>query len=89
MKRERQSMKNVKQKIGTRKAKPSDSISLGVVEIGKARKAPNMVEIDVTYDDMAEKNLYKTGMRALKHDKKAVISYVIMKALEEIARCKK
>ena len=82
-------MKSAKPKIGTRKTKPNDSIKLGVVEIGKARKAPKMVEIDVTYDDMAEKNLYKTGMRALKHDKKAVISYVITKALEEIAKCKK
>ena len=85
-------MKSAKPQIGIRKAKPSDPIKLGVVEIGKARKArkaPKMVEIDVIYDDRAEKNLYKTGMMALKHDKKAVISYVITKALEEIAKCKK
>ena len=82
-------MKSAKPQIGIKKAKPSNPIKLGVVEIGKARPVPKMVEVDIIYDDKAEKNLYKTGMRALKHDKKAVISYVITKALEEIAKCKK
>jgi hypothetical protein len=48
-----------------------------------------MVEVDVTYDEKAEKDLYKPGMEALKHDKEAVIGYVIRKALEEMVKCKK
>jgi hypothetical protein len=48
-----------------------------------------MVEVDVTYDEKAEKDLYETGMKALKHDKEAVIEYVIRKALEEMVKCKK
>jgi hypothetical protein len=48
-----------------------------------------MVEVDVSYDEKAEKDLYKAGMLALKHDKEAVIAYVIRKALEEELKCKK
>jgi len=43
----------------------------------------------VSYDQKAEKDLYKAGMIALKHDKEAVIGYVIRKALEEKVKCKK
>jgi hypothetical protein len=48
-----------------------------------------MVEVDVSYDDRAEKDLYKAGMLALKQDKEAVIAYVIRKALEERVKCKR
>jgi len=89
MKVEGRFMKSAKPQIGIKKIKSSDSISLGIFKIGKARPAPKMVEIDVTYDDKSEKDLYKTGMKALKHDKEAVIEYVIRKALQEIAKCKK
>jgi hypothetical protein len=60
-----------------------------MIELGKARPAPKMVEVDVTYDAIAEKNLYKAGMKALKQDKQAVIAYAISKTLEGIAKCKK
>jgi len=48
-----------------------------------------MVEVDITYDEKAEKDLYEIGMESLKHDKEAVIQYVIRKALEEMVKCKK
>jgi hypothetical protein len=67
-------MKNAKAKIGNRKA--------GMIRFGEARPVPAMVEVDVSYDEKAEKDLYKAGMIALKHDKEAVIAYVISKALE-------
>jgi hypothetical protein len=47
------------------------------------------VEIDITYDEKAEKDLYECGMLALKHDKEAVIEYMIVKALTGYAKCKK
>jgi hypothetical protein len=68
-------MKNAKAKTGNRKS--------GIIRFGDARPVPPMVEVDVSYDDRAEKDLYKAGMLALKHDKEAVIAYVIRKALEE------
>jgi len=48
-----------------------------------------MVEVDVICDEKAKRDLYKAGMIALKHDKEAVIAYVISKALEEKLKCKK
>ena len=90
MRKEKRSMKNAKQIIGCRKAnKGEDTKGLGIITFGKARPAPKMVEVDVTYDEKAEKDLYETGMKALKHDKEAVIEYVICKALKEMAKCKK
>jgi len=74
-------MKNAKAKTGNRKA--------GIIRFGKARSVPPMVEVDVSYDEKAEKDLYKAGIIALKHDKEAVIAYVIRKALEEVVKCKK
>jgi len=75
-------MKNAKQIIGRKK-------DLGSLVFGKARKAPQMVEVDVSYDEKCENALFKAGMMALKHDKEAVIGYVIRKALEEKIKCKK
>jgi deoxyinosine 3'endonuclease (endonuclease V) len=74
-------MKNAKAKTGNRKA--------GIIRFGKARPVSKMVEVDVSYDEKAEKDLYKAGMIALKYDKEAVIAYVIRKALEEVVKCKK
>ena len=74
-------MKNAKAKAGNHKA--------GIIRFGEARPVPPMVEVDVSYDERAEKDLYKAGMIALKHDKEAVIAYVIRKALEEKVKCKK
>jgi len=84
-------MKNAKQIIGCRKAKKGeDTKRLGIITFGKSRPDPTKyVKVDITYDEKAEKDLYETGMKALKHDKDAVIEYVICKALKEMAKCKK
>jgi len=81
MKKGKASMKNAKAKTGNRKD--------GIIRFGKARPVPPMVEVDVSYDEKAERDLYKAGMIALRHDKEAVIGYVIRKALEQIIKCKK
>ena len=62
---------------------------IGMIKIGKARPAPKMVEVDVTYDKNAETNLYKAGIKALKQDKQAVIAYAIQEAFKGIVKCKK
>jgi len=81
MKKAKPSMKNAKAKTGNRKA--------GIIRFGETRPVPPMVEVDVSYDEKAKKDLYKAGMLLLKHDKEAVIAYVIRKALEEVVKCKK
>ena len=89
MKKEKQSMKSAKQIIGCRKAKKGeDTKGLGIITFGKSRLCKTkFVNIDITYDDKAKKELYEAGMLALKHDPEAVIEYVIKKALGEM--CKK
>ena len=84
-------MKSAKQIIGCRKAKKGeDTKGLGMIGFGKSRPDPTKyVKVDITYDDKAEKELYEAGMLALKHDKEAVIQYVIVKALTGYAKCKK
>jgi hypothetical protein len=84
-------MKSEKQIIGCRKAKKGeDTKELGIIKFGKSRPDPTKyVKVDITYDEKAEKDLYECGMIALKHDKEAVIEYVICKALKEMAKCKK
>jgi len=84
-------MKSVKQIIGCRKAKKGeDTKELGIIKFGKSSPDPTKyVKIDITYDEKAEKDLYECGMLALKHDKEAVIEYVIVKALTGYAKCKK
>ena len=84
-------MKNAKQIIGCRKAKKGeDTKGLGIIKFGKSRPDPTKyVKVDITYDGKAGKELYECGMMALKHDKEAVIQYVITKALLEMAKCKK
>ena len=84
-------MKSAKQIIGCRKAKKGeDTKRLGIIKFGKSRPDPTKyVKVDITYDEKAEKDLYETGMKALKRDKEAVIEYVICKALKEMAKCKK
>ena len=84
-------MKNAKQIIGCRQAKKGDDLtSIGRITFGKSRPDPTKyVKVDITYDEKAEQDLYECGMMALKHDKEAVIQYVIVKALTGYARCKK
>ena len=84
-------MKNAKQIIGCRKAKKGeDTKGLGMIKFGKSRPCKTkFVDVDITYDAKAEKDLYECGMMALKHDPEAVIQYVIVKALTEYAKCKK
>ena len=80
-------MKNAKQIIGCRKARNGeDTKGLGMIKFGKSRPDPTKyVKVDITYDEKAGKELYEAGMLALKHDKEAVIQYVIVKALKELA----
>ena len=84
-------MKSAKQIIGCRKAKKGENTKgLGMIRFGKSRPDPTKyVKVDITYDEKAGKELYECGMMALKHDKEAVIQYVITKALLEMAKCKK
>ena len=84
-------MKSAKQVIGCRQSKKGENTrGLGMIRFGKSRPDPTKyVKVDITYDEKAEKDLYECGMMALKHDKEAVIQYVITKALLEMAKCKK
>lgn len=62
----------------------------GIITFGKSRPCKTkFVDVDITYDEKAKKELYEAGMLALKQDPEAVIEYVIKKALTEMARCKK
>jgi hypothetical protein len=81
-------MKNAKQMIGCRQArKGEDTKGLGMIRFGKSRPDPTKyVKVDIAYDEKAEKDLYECGMMALKHDKEAVIQYVITKALCELVK---
>ena len=80
-------MKNAKQIIGCRKAKKGElTKGLGIITFGKSRPCETkFVHVDITYDEKAKKELYEAGMLALKHDPEAVIQYVIVKALKELA----
>ena len=80
-------MKNAKQIIGCRKAKKGElAKGLGIITFGKSRPCETkFVHVDITYDEKAKKELYEAGMLALKHDPEAVIEYVIVKALKELA----
>ena len=84
-------MKNAKQIIGCRQSKKGENTKgLGMIRFGKSRPDPTKyVKVDITYDEKAEQDLYECGMMALKHDKEAVIQYVITKALAEMVKCKK
>ena len=84
-------MKNAKQIIGCRQSKKGeDTKGLGMIKFGKSRPCKTkFVDVDITFDKKAEKDLYECGMMALKHDPEAVIEYVIVKALTEYAKCKK
>jgi hypothetical protein len=60
--------------------------NLGIIKFGESRPAPKMVEVDVTFDSVAEKRLFQSGMKLLKKDRQAVISYAIQEALKQIAK---
>ena len=80
-------MKNAKQIIGCRKAKKGeDTKGLGIITFGKSRPCKTkFINVDINYDEKAKKELYEAGMLALKQDPEAVIEYVIVKALKELA----
>ena len=80
-------MKNAKQIIGCRKAKKGeDTKGLGIITFGKSRPCKTkFINVDINYDEKAKKELYESGIMALKHDPEAVIEYVIVKALKELA----
>lgn len=60
--------------------------NIGTIKFGKSRPAPKMVEVDVTFDAVAEKTLFQGGMTLLKKDRQAVIAYAIQEALKAIAK---
>jgi hypothetical protein len=45
-----------------------------------------MVEVDVTFDAVAEKLLFQSGMKLLKKDRQTVIGFAIQEALKKIAK---
>lgn len=66
--------------------KREDTKGLGIITFGKSRPCKTkFVNVDIIYDEKAKKELYEAGMLALKHDPEAVIEYVIVKALKELA----
>jgi hypothetical protein len=80
-------MKKEKKIIGLRKAKKGeDTKGLGRITFGKTRPdKTKYVLVDIEYDEKAGDDLYECGMVALKHDREAVIEYVVKKALKEYA----
>jgi hypothetical protein len=62
---------------------------LGKITFGKSRKAPPMVEVDVHFDKKCGDNLYKYGLKELKKDRKAVINYIIVRAITWFVKGKK
>ena len=77
-----------KQVIGCRKArKGEDTQGLGIITFGKPRPCKTkFVDVDITCDEKAKKELYEAGMLALKNDPEAVIEYAVIKALKELAK---
>jgi hypothetical protein len=77
-----------KQVIDCRKArKGEDTQGLGIITFGKPRPCKTkFVDVDITYDEKAKKELYEAGMLALKNDPEAVIEYAVIKALKELAK---
>ena len=59
---------------------------IGEIKFGKSRPAPKQVLVDVTYDEKTAKALHAFGLKQLKKDSKAVIEYVIVKALGAFAK---
>jgi hypothetical protein len=87
MRKGKPSMKKEKKIIGVRKAKKGeDTKGLGRITFGKTRPdKTKYVLVDIEYDEKAGDDLYECGMVALKHDREAVIEYVVKKALKEYA----
>lgn len=77
-----------RQVIGCRKErKGEDTKQLGIITFGKSRPCKTkFVNVDITYDEKAKKELYEAGMLALKSDPEAVIVYAVIKALKELAK---
>ena len=91
MKGAKPSMRKEKPQIGIRPAKKGeDTKGLGMIKFGKSRPdKTKYVLVDIEYDERAEKELFKIGMKLLAKDKEAVINYVIAKALKYTAEFKK
>jgi hypothetical protein len=64
------------------------SEDLGKITFGKSRKL-KMVEVDVHFDKKCGDNLYKYGLKELKKDREAVISYMVRVAIERMVRARK
>jgi hypothetical protein len=60
---------------------------IGEIKFGKSRPdRTKYVKVDIHMSDETGDQLYKLGLIALKHDREAVIEYVIVKALEGFAK---
>jgi len=64
------------------------SKDLGNITFGKSRKV-KMVEVDITFNKKCGDNLYRHGLKELKKDREAVISYMVRVAIERMVRGKK
>ena len=90
MKREKPYMKKEKPQIGVRKPKPSDPKDLGVIKFGKSRPdKTKYVLMNIEYDEKAGNELYEVGMELLANDRKAVINYMVVKAIKYTAELEK
>jgi len=70
----------------TQKKEQAKIKELGKITFGKARPAPKLVLVDVTYDDKTAKALHAFGLKQLKKDPEAVMEYVIVRALEGLVK---
>jgi hypothetical protein len=61
---------------------------LGKITFGKSRKV-KMVEVDITFNKKCGDNLYKQGLKELKKDREAVISYMVRVAIERMVKATK
>ena len=86
-------MKKEKPQIGIRTVKKGENTnSLGMIKFGKARPdKTKYILMNIDYDEKAEEKLFEIGMKLLAKDKEAVIQYVAIKAIKNIAKpkCKK
>lgn len=57
--------------------------NIGIIKLGKARKAPPMVQIDITMDDKTEELLVKAGLEMIKKDREGLVNYAFTRAIKE------
>jgi hypothetical protein len=71
----------------TPQKKEKTQMHIGEIKFGKSRPdRTKYVKVDIEMSDETGDQLYKLGLIALKHDREAVIEYVIVKALESFAK---